>query len=421
MVLCLPYAVPDCREHMGEGRKTVERNGVIYEKGIFRITSPITWALVSRFKGALAKDKYRIQFRNPEQGQEMVVAYADSFDDILMDWNAVNEFLLPLTTRDAATIYKLPSVLADMVQKGAGGTRGYRKLSTSVAIQNIRARFEQRIHNLDKRDPSSQQLSDNRLLEYEIFRTLGTGSFGRVLLVKDKATQKYCALKIIKKAIIIKLKQVEHTANEKNILSCVEHPFVVSMVTSFQDKRNLYFVLEYVSGGEMFSHIHRNRHFSYEVARFFAAQIVLVFEYLHNLDIVYRDLKPENLLIDRQGNVRVTDFGFAKRVTDKTWTLCGTPEYLAPEIILTKGYAHAVDWWALGILLFEMRCSHAPFVDPNQMEMYRKIVEGNLIFPLNFKLDEREILAGFLSNDLTRRLGNMKRGVADIKSHRYFK
>ncbi|KNC81270.1 AGC/PKA protein kinase [Sphaeroforma arctica JP610] len=182
-------------------------------------------------------------------------------------------------------------------------------------------------------------------------RTLGTGSFGRVLMCKKKETGQFCAMKIIRKEIVIKLKQVEHTANEKNILACIDCPFIVQMIEFFSDKKSLYFVLEFINGGEMFTHIHRNRYFTSDVARFFAAETVLAFEYLHNLDIVYRDLKPENLLIDSRGHLRITDFGFAKRVADRTWTLCGTPEYLAPEIILSKGYAHAVDWWALGTLI----------------------------------------------------------------------
>lgn len=146
----------------------------------------------------------------------------------------------------------------------------------------------------------------------------------------------YYACKLIKKAVVIKLKQVEHTTNEKNILACIDNPFVISLKNYFQDALNLYFVIEYINGGEMFTHIHRRRFFTYETGKFFGAEVALAFEYLHNLDIVYRDLKPENLLIDRNGHVRVTDFGFAKRVTDRTWTLCGTPEYLAPEIILSK-------------------------------------------------------------------------------------
>jgi protein kinase A len=172
----------------------------------------------------------------------------------------------------------------------------------------------------------------------------------------------------------------------------------------------------------MFTHIQkqRKRRFTEEQTRFFAAETVIAFEYLHNLDIVFRDLKPENMLIDHRGHVRITDFGFAKRVEDKTWTMCGTPEYLAPEIIVNKGYGHAVDWWAVGILTYEMRCGHSPFESRSQMEMFKKITKRDFRFPRDFTEDERSFVDGLLQVDLTRRLGNMHGGVDDIKKHRYF-
>ncbi|XP_063901409.1 cAMP-dependent protein kinase catalytic subunit 1-like, partial [Zophobas morio] len=266
-----------------------------------------------------------------------------------------------------------------------------------------------------------QDRANLTLNDFEVFRTLGTGSFGRVVLCQHKETNKYFALKIIRKEVVIQLKQVEHTANEINLLRCIQHPFLVSIQYFFQDNSSLYLCLDFINGGEMFTHIHKNKYFSHSIARFFAAEIVLALEYLHNLDIIYRDLKPENLLIDSQGHVRVTDFGFAKRVKDKTWTLCGTPEYLAPEIILSKGYTRSVDWWAVGVLIYEMRSGHAPFYDPNQMEMYRKIVDGSLSFPVHFLAEEKSIIQGFLTCDLTRRLGSMKGGAEQIKEHPYFK
>ncbi|GFS36946.1 cAMP-dependent protein kinase catalytic subunit 1 [Trichonephila inaurata madagascariensis] len=175
-----------------------------------------------------------------------------------------------------------------------------------------------------------------KLKDFERIQTLGTGSFGRVMLVQNKETKKYFAMKILDKLKVVKLKQVDHTLNEKRILQAVDFPFMVNMVYHFKDNSYLYMVLEYVSGGEMFSHLRRTGRFSEPSARFYASQIVLSFEYLHHLDLVYRDLKPENLLIDEEGYVKVTDFGFAKKVRGRTWTLCGTPEYLAPEVILSK-------------------------------------------------------------------------------------
>jgi protein kinase A len=187
-----------------------------------------------------------------------------------------------------------------------------------------------------------------------------------VLLVQEKDSSEYRACKIIAKERVIKTRQVcccptlarrahvaqvEHTTNEKNILFSINFPFIVRLFDYFQDAKALYFILEFVNGGEMFTHIQKQKkhRFEEDQTRFFAAETVLAFEYLHNLDIVFRDLKPENMLIDYRGHIRVTDFGFAKRVDDKTWTMCGTPEYLAPEIIVNKGYSHAVDWSVCGV------------------------------------------------------------------------
>eukprot|EP01083_Nonionella_stella_P012428 35271_1 len=174
---------------------------------------------------------------------------------------------------------------------------------------------------------------------FHLSKTLGTGTFGRVRLVHytdDAGRDWVLAFKMLRKSEIIRLKQVEHIKAEKDILTRINHPFIVNLFGWFQNKDFVYMIMEYVIGGEVFSQLRQCGRFSNEATRFYAAEIVLAFEYLHKRKIAYRDLKPENLLIDSDGHIKITDFGFAKEVEDRTWTLCGTPEYLAPEIIQSK-------------------------------------------------------------------------------------
>jgi len=200
----------------------------------------------------------------------------------------------------------------------------------------------------------------------------------------------------------------------------VDHPFIVKHLCSFQDKAHLCIVMEYLNGGELFRLIRKSHRLSPVVARFFSGEVVLALGHLHSMDIVYRDLKPENTLIDCEGHLKITDLGFAKVVPTRTWTVCGTPEYVAPEIISTKGHSKPVDWWALGILVFEMLAGHSPFVAKSSQEIHAKVLGQDPVFPKHIKEAAASFIGELLVKDKARRLGSGAGGVQDVKDHSWF-
>ncbi|KAH9484172.1 cAMP-dependent protein kinase catalytic subunit 3 [Psilocybe cubensis] len=271
------------------------------------------------------------------------------------------------------------------------------------------------------------QRSGIKLSDFEVRGTLGTGTFGKVLLVRHRGTpssqgtQSYFAMKILRKTEIVRLRQVEHVNAERYILSRVHHPFVVDLFATFQDSLNVYMLMSYVPGGELFTHLRRAHRFTPDVTRFYLATIILALKYLHSFNIIYRDLKPENLLLDSRGYLRLTDFGFAKIVDDRTWTLCGTPEYLAPEIIQSDGHGKAADWWACGVLCYEMLVGYPPFFDESPYGIYEKILNGQIHWPKSMDRLSRDLIKAFLNPDRTKRLGNMIGGPQDILDHPWFR
>ncbi|KAH8423463.1 cAMP-dependent protein kinase [Aspergillus melleus] len=263
--------------------------------------------------------------------------------------------------------------------------------------------------------------------DFALLKTLGTGTFARVWLVRMKdevqRRDKVYALKILRKADVIKLKQVEHVRNERKTLAAVSgHPFVTTLIATFSDDQSLYMLLDYCPGGEIFSYLRRARRFNENTSKFYAAEIALTIEFLHDVEgIVYRDLKPENILLDADGHIRLVDFGFAKQVCDReTYTLCGTPEYLAPEVIHNSGHGLAVDWWALGILIYEFLVGQPPFWDQNPMRIYEQIVEGRLRFPQGMSPAAQNIISLLCKTNPTERLGYISGGSARVKAHPFF-
>lgn len=205
-------------------------------------------------------------------------------------------------------------------------------------------------------------------------------------------------------------------------MSQLNHPFIVNMRGSFKDDRYIYIVMECVGGGELFTHLRRAKRFTDEQAKFYAAQIASVFQYVHGKNIVHRDLKPENILITREGYCKLTDWGFAKVIQpgDRSFTLCGTPEYLAPEVLLNKGHGKPVDWWTLGILIFEMIAGQPPFCDEEPMGIYQKILAGKITYPKNIDKNAKSLVKNLLVADLSKRYGNLKAGADDVIKSKWF-
>jgi len=229
-------------------------------------------------------------------------------------------------------------------------------------------------------------------------------------------------MKILKKRAIIARNQVEHTKAERKILAALQHPFLMTLRYAFQSKEKLYLVLDYIKGGELFFHLKNNRRFPEDVARLYVGEIALALGHLHSLTVIYRDLKPENILLDDLGHVCLTDFGLSKDLApeDKSHTFCGTPEYLAPEIVKGEGHDKAVDWWSLGILLYELTVGIPPFYSQNVNEMYNKIQHGVLRFPPFLSDSCKSLIVALLNRDPKARLGS-RDDVEDLKAHPFFR
>ncbi|XP_061647089.1 RAC-gamma serine/threonine-protein kinase isoform X2 [Phyllopteryx taeniolatus] len=327
--------------------------------------------------------------------------------------------------------------------------------------------------------------------DFDYLKLLGKGTFGKVILVREKASGKYYAMKILKKEVIIAKDEVAHTLTESRVLKNTRHPFLTSLKYSFQTKDRLCFVMEYVNGGEcpvslacglprkrsvcgegarsggalvdevpaaeclhppallgdppphpaprslfalalpsaiyhlnmLFFHLSRERVFSEERTRFYGAEIVSALDYLHSAKIVYRDLKLENLMLDKDGHIKITDFGLCKEgITDAATmkTFCGTPEYLAPEVLEDNDYGRAVDWWGLGVVTYEMMCGRLPFYNQDHEKLFELILMEDIKFPRTLSADAKSLLSGLLIKDPNKRLGGGPDDAKEIMRHSFF-
>jgi len=343
--------------------------------------------------------------------------------------------------------------------KKLGVIRTTKKSMLSVTVTEKMARLQtreerlQRYQELIGRDDYDDEVNDaqtakvtGQLIEskekvkpddFEFLKVIGRGAFGKVMQVRKKGSGEIFAMKILKKRAVIARRQVEHTKSERKILQSLQHPFLMHLRYAFQTAAKLYFVLDYYRGGELFFHLKRKRMsqekgdlcFPECQAMIIVAEVAMALGHLHSLDVIYRDLKPENILLDDSGHVCLTDFGLSKNLgpqKQSAHTFCGTPEYIAPELLTSthSGHGKAVDWWALGVLLYELTVGSAPFTPPffngNVREIYRNIREGPLLFPPKLSLSAQRLIDKLLERDPKKRLGSGVGDVADIQKHRFF-
>ena len=306
-----------------------------------------------------------------------------------------------------------------------------KKRITAITIENTSKNSENLIPNdisLSERhletinNKENENQNPNATLEdFSQLKVLGRGSFGKVVLVRLEKTKKLYAMKILKKELVIKRKQVNHTMTERSLLEKLNHTFIVKLFYAFQDKTKLYFITEFMQGGELFFHLRRNSQYKEKSVKFYMSEILLAIDYMHKNNFIYRDLKPENILIDQFGHIKLTDFGLSKLLDEeeqKTYTLCGTPEYLAPEIIFEKGYDKTCDWFSFGVVMFEMLCGFHPFKQ-KKGKFNPQIYKMKIKIPENIGKNAKDLIEKLLNSNPRERIGY--NSSEEIMKHDFFK
>ena len=301
-------------------------------------------------------------------------------------------------------------------------------------LEVIEEHVEVEIVNDDDSDLSFESLDydevnnyEPKLEDFKIIKVIDKGSFGKVFLVENKLNGKFYAMKRIRKDVLIEKKQIENTQNEKKILLDLDHPFLLGMSYVIQNDLRIYFFLDFIEGGNLYQNLFKVKRFKEHQVKFFAAQLVLAFAFMHENSIVHRDLKPENVLLGADGYLKLADFGLAKPLDKNkpyTYSFCGTTEYLAPEIIKDEGHSFTVDWWTLGVLIYELRTGRTPFLHKNSHQTTKLIKSGRVIFPdpVKHKIDMSEEFKDFilklLHKNPKKRLGH--NSSKEVMNHPWF-
>ncbi|KNC99781.1 AGC/PKA protein kinase [Spizellomyces punctatus DAOM BR117] len=295
-------------------------------------------------------------------------------------------------------------------------------IDEAVRLQTARhstgiSRPIERAVSVHQRGPFKYELND-----FVLQKGLGQGAFAKVYLVKRHMDGRLFALKSMRKDRVVHMRQVQHVQNERHLMEKIHNPFLVGLEATFQDSGHIYMIIEYMPGGDLFSQIRRYAYFEEPVARFYASEVAMALSYLHSENIIYRDLKPENVLLDADGHIKLGDFGFAKVVDGTTRTFCGTPSYICPEILMHKEYTSAVDWWSFGVLLFEMLSGCSPFQESTAPKTYERILQGRIQWPSHrskyFSRSAEHLITSLLVFSPHKRLGCVDE--SEIRDHPFF-
>ncbi|XP_052007007.1 protein kinase C epsilon type-like [Xyrauchen texanus] len=301
------------------------------------------------------------------------------------------------------------------------------ELKTALSSSLTESVSEERYEGGENEEVKMVHVKRMNLEDFSFIKVLGKGSFGKVLLAELRGTDEVYAVKVLKKDVILQDDDVDCTLTEKRILALArKHPYLTQLFCCFQTKDRLFFIMEYVNGGDLMFQIQRSRKFDEARSRFYAAEVTSALMFLHQNGVIYRDLKLDNILLDAEGHCKLADFGMCKEgILDgiTTTTFCGTPDYIAPEILQELEYGPSVDWWALGVLLYEMMAGQPPFEADNEDDLFESILHDDVLYPVWLSKEAVSILKAFMTKSPSKRLGCVvSQGLEEaIKVHPFFK
>ena len=270
-----------------------------------------------------------------------------------------------------------------------------------------------------------EYIVDINIKDYKIYKVIGEGKYSKIRICKKKNNSKAYALKIISKSEILNKKLVDHIYNEYTLLKSLSHPFILNIKGKyFKDPKYIYFLYDFIPGGDLYHLLKTMQKFPIDYTKFYAAHIVCILDYMHNKNIVYRDIKPENFMIYNNGYLKLIDLGLAKDISEdnRTFTCCGTPQYTAPEVIKGEGYDISVDWWSFGIILYEMLIGSVPFDNENGdvADIYDKIIKNEYTIPKDIDESAKNLIRKLLKTNPNKRIGCNHNKIKDIFDHPFF-